>query len=426
MAHPTPDHLTALVNPDQITPFHQLSPQSQSQLILALRDPEVAQQVCQISPQTPQELVDVVDHCRQQGWQILPLGSGSKLSWGSPVQATDLVLISTQRLNRILDHAAADLTVTLEAGVTLSDLQAHLQQSQQFWPINPIYGAQATLGGIIAANTSGSWRHRYGGIRDLVLGITLVRADGQIAKAGGRVVKNVAGYDLMKLLTGSYGTLGILTQITLRLYPLPQQRRILLIQGPLSELEILLGKLFNSTLTPVSLDLLSTKLTRSLQASDSPSLLIRFHGLPESVTAQVSRLHDMISSPLQISTLDLPEAEIDHCLSAPLETPTAPLIKLGILPTQICSFLKQVESLDPQSNLQIHSSGVGRWRGSTAIDSQTLTQLRDDLKAQHGYLTLLETSQTWPGIPLPETAPIQKLLKQQFDPDQRLSPGRLP
>ena len=429
MAHPTPEHLTTLVNAAQIAPFHQLSSHCQSQLLLALRDAEVAQQVCQISPQTQQELAHVVDHCHQQGWQILPMGSGSKISWGFPLRATDLVLISTQRLDRILDHAAADLTVTLEAGVALPVLQAHLQQNQQFWPVNPIYGSQATLGGIIAANTSGSWRHRYGGIRDLILGITMVRADGQIAKAGGRVVKNVAGYDLMKLFTGSYGTLGILTQLTLRLYPLPQQRQIRLIQGPLAELEILRGQLFNSTLTPVSLDLLSTALTQSLQTSSShgPSLLIRFHGLPESVTAQVSRLQDMITSPcLQISTLDLPEAEIDRRLSTPLESPAGPLIKLGLLPTQICSLLKRIESLDPQGNLQIHSSGVGRWRGSTEIDPQSLIQLRADLQSQQGYLTLLETPPTWPGSSLPEISPIQKLLKQQFDPEHRLSPGRLP
>lgn len=430
-AHPIPT-LSAILPADQILSFEQLSSPLQARLLNTLVDPDPPPEIYQVSPHTPQQLADLVQCCGQQGWPLLTLGSGSKLDWGSPLQVTSgtpLVVIRTHHLSQILDHASADLTVTVGAGATLQALQDHLEGSQQFWPVNPLYGHQATLGGIIAANTSGAWRHRYGGIRDLVLGVTMVRADGQIVKAGGRVVKNVAGYDLMKLLTGSFGTLGILTQVTLRLYPQPQHRQILLIRGPLAELEQLRQPLFNSTLTPVALDLLSPGLADALHPDQGPGLLLRFHGLPESVTAQIAHLNTLVSSlSLQILSLSLTEAEIDRQMLTVLENSTGPLLKLGSPPTQITALLAQIQQLDPQAQVQITGSGVGYWRGSKDLDLTRLQDLQTTLDSAQGYLFLLESTQRPipPALQTP-SAPsfLQTRIKQTFDPEQRLSPGRL-
>ena len=169
-------------------------------------------------PETLEALATGVKLANEFDWKILICGNGSKLSWGGLVKEAQLV-ISTQRLNRIIDHAIGDLTVTVEAGMTISQLQQALSPSNQFLPLNPCYPQSATIGGIVATADTGSWRQGYGGVRDLLLGLSFVRADGVIAKAGGRVVKNVAGYDLMKLFCGSFGTLGIISQVTMRLYP---------------------------------------------------------------------------------------------------------------------------------------------------------------------------------------------------------------
>ena len=123
-------------------------------------------------------------------------------------------------LNQVVEHGEEDLVITVQAGMKIKDLNNFLASKGQFLPIDPFFEEEATVGGVVATANNLSWRQRYGGVRDLILGLSFVRADGEVVKAGGKVVKNVAGYDLMKLFTGSYGSLGIITQVTFRLYPL--------------------------------------------------------------------------------------------------------------------------------------------------------------------------------------------------------------
>lgn len=146
-------------------------------------------------------------------------GSGTK-SYIGDTAATDIEL-STERLAGVVDHVPADLTVTVGAGTRVADLAATLGRAGQFLPIDPPHGSDATIGGVIAANSNGFWRTRYGGVRDLLIGTRTALADGTVARAGGRVVKNVAGYDLDKLLVGSFGTLGVIVEATLKVLPVP-------------------------------------------------------------------------------------------------------------------------------------------------------------------------------------------------------------
>lgn len=146
-------------------------------------------------------------------------GSGTK-SYVGDIEPTDIEL-DTSAMRGVIDHVPADLTVTVRAGTRLADLAAALAGAGQFLPLDPPHAAEATIGGVIAANSNGFWRTRYGGVRDLLIGTETALADGTVARAGGRVVKNVAGYDLDKLLVGSLGTLGVITQATLKVLPLP-------------------------------------------------------------------------------------------------------------------------------------------------------------------------------------------------------------
>ena len=149
---------------------------------------------------------------------VRPRGGGTKLGWSPRGDAWDL---DTRGLNRILEHNEGDFTAILEAGVPLVEAQAAFGAAGQMLALDPPLGTGATIGGVMATNDSGPLRHRYGGVRDLVVGVTVVLSDGAIAKSGGKVIKNVAGYDLAKLFAGSFGTLGLIARVALRLHPSP-------------------------------------------------------------------------------------------------------------------------------------------------------------------------------------------------------------
>jgi glycolate oxidase FAD binding subunit len=148
------------------------------------------------------------------------VGGGTELELGAAPERLDLV-VATAGLDRLVEHAPADQIVQVEAGMTLATLQAHLGQHRQRLALDPPWPARATIGGLIATNASGPLRTRYGSIRDLIIGISVLRVDGTPAKGGGKVVKNVAGFDLPKLMVGSLGTLAMITSATFRLHPLP-------------------------------------------------------------------------------------------------------------------------------------------------------------------------------------------------------------
>jgi glycolate oxidase FAD binding subunit len=170
-----------------------------------------------VEPTTLEEAGEVLRAANEQGKRVVCRGGGSKLGWGNPPSAVDLV-VSTARLDRVLEHAEGDLIVRVEAGVRLDALQEVLAKAEQSLALDPPEPG-ATLGGIVAAGASGPLRHRYGTARDLLIGITVVLADGTVARSGGKVVKNVAGYDLGKLFAGSLGTLGLIAEVTFRLHP---------------------------------------------------------------------------------------------------------------------------------------------------------------------------------------------------------------
>ncbi|NJK72138.1 MAG: FAD-binding oxidoreductase [Synechococcaceae cyanobacterium SM2_3_60] len=206
--------------------------------------------VPQVSPSSTEQAAALLQQADRDRWRLLIIGHGSKVQIPY-AESVDLV-VSTQKLTQIIDHAAGDLTVTAEAGLTFAALQAHLAPAHQMLALDPAFPNQATLGGIVATASTGARRLRYGGVRDMLLGFTLVRADGQIAHAGGRVVKNVAGYDLMKLLCGAWGSLGLITEMTWRLYPIPAASASLCLPGNAEQLAQVWTEL--RTLAPVAAD----------------------------------------------------------------------------------------------------------------------------------------------------------------------------
>ena len=181
---------------------------------------EAVQPTGVIAPGTAQEVAQVLRYCNSAGLTIIPRGGGTQLGLGNRPSRADFIL-SLERLNRVIEHAWGDMTVTVEAGCTIDKLQGVLREHGQQLAADPMQPERATVGGVLATAESGTLRIRYGAIRDLVLGVEMALPDGSVIKAGGKVVKNVAGYDLTKLAIGSLGTLGVITRAVFRLHPVP-------------------------------------------------------------------------------------------------------------------------------------------------------------------------------------------------------------
>jgi glycolate oxidase FAD binding subunit len=388
---------------------------------------------CIVYPRTQQQLAAVIAKAHSHNWRVLPCGSGSKLSWGGLVKGVDVV-VSTERINQLIEHAVGDLTVTVEAGMKFSDLQALLAKSRQFLALDPAAPESATIGGIVATGDTGSLRQRYGSVRDQLLGVTFVRADGEIAKAGGRVVKNVAGYDLMKLLTGSYGTLGFISQLTFRLYPLAEASGTVVLTGSAEAVSQAADILRGSALTPVQADLLSTKLVSSLGLGKGLGLIARFQSISESVKEQSNRVLE-VGQTLGLDGAifaDVDEASLWQRLQERIHfsaTESVITCKIGVLPTAAVEILTQVEF-----GLIHISSGLGLLQ---LEDKNQVLKIRDELhsvgsnrtQAYSGFLTILsapmavkEQIDVWGYTG--NALPLMRSIKEQFDSKNILSPGR--
>ncbi|MBD0333903.1 MAG: FAD-binding oxidoreductase [Cyanobacteria bacterium Co-bin13] len=421
--------LTALGT--DVTPWDAVAPEQKASIQAAL-GPQPPPQAL-VCPTTQTQLAEVMACAYQNRWRVLPCGSGSKLDWGGLAEGLDLV-VSTRRLNRIIDHAVGDLTVTAEAGLTLADLQQALTAANQMLPLDPAYPQQATLGGLIATGDAGSLRQRYGGIRDMLIGLSLVRYDGQIAKAGGRVVKNVAGYDLMKLMTGSYGTLGLLSQVTFRTYPLQEASQTVVFSGSATAIGQLSQTLRLSALTPVALDVLSPALMAAL-GQQAFGLAARFQSISAGVEEQVQRLLALGQAQNLSGQVLTGEADAQFWQQSGAQVfaqDQSPVViaKVGILPEAAISLLEQLQN-ETTGMGRIHaSSGVGQIRlEGAAAGPQQVLKLRSHCETAAGYLTVLsaplalkQTVEVWgySGNALD----LMRRLKQQFDPERLLSPGR--
>ena len=387
-----------------------------------------------VFPPTVEAMAEIVKYAHQEKYRLIPCGNGSKLDWGGLSKDIQLI-VSTQKCARLIEHAVGDLTVTVEAGIKLADLQAQLQKTLQFLPIDPAFGEQATIGGILATADTGSWRARYGGIRDMVLGISFIRGDGTIAKAGGRVVKNVAGYDLMKLFTGSYGTLGIIAQVTLRTYPLPEASKTVALIGDYDAIAQAMKTLRNSGLTPTAADLVSTSAIDKLGIGKNTALVIRFQTISQSIAQQISQLESIARQlNLQVSYYqDQDETNLWQKLTQIVRVPhseIAIISKIGILPNAAVELLQKLDNLtDSQSLVMIHAGGgIGHLQLNNE-DTKVIEQARSICNNHSGFLTLLTAPQSvkqeidiwgYSG----NAAQMMQAIKQQFDRYNIFSPGR--
>ncbi|HEY4355178.1 MAG TPA: FAD-binding oxidoreductase [Acidobacteriaceae bacterium] len=328
----------------------------------------------------------------------------------------DVLVLRMERLNALKEHVWQDMTCTVDAGMPWNSMQAQLKQHGQFVALDPLRPDTATVGGVLATNDSGALRVKYGALRDLVIGVTLVLTDGTIAKSGGKVVKNVAGYDLNKLLIGSFGSLAVIAEVTFRLHSLPRSVETVSIvsANPTS-----LGKL----LLEVSGSQLSLQSMQLRAVSTGFSLDICLSTLPEVLQLQKAELARMAAA----HGLSAQEAAHDVWSAREAQFTTAGetgvAVKAAMLPSAIARFADFVRSLGGSSVTQ---AGGLMTAGFSRITPEAIANFRDELESAGGSLTILQQSSR-AAEPMRGTSsrllPVMQRIKRQFDPNNILDPA---
>jgi len=372
-------------------------------------------------PGTAQEAADVLRLAQQHGLAVAPRGGGTKMGRGNIPRRVDLIL-STARLNRVLEHAAGDLVVRVEAGARLREVQQVLIQDGQWLALDPLQDG-ATIGGIIAANDSGPHRLRYGTVRDLLIGITYLLPDGTVARAGGKVVKNVAGYDLCKLFTGSFGTLGLMVEAIFRLHPLPAATGTVLWRG--ADIAAALAAVLGSPLVPATMEY--------WRHDEEYELAVRFEGIEPGVVAQVEAMTDLFpAAETQVLT---DGAERDFCESRRVEARSgSPRDVELVVSHHVTALSATVELLRESGGTQIRGhagSGITYVTLGANIPNResVIRAAREQVMVGGGSVVIrqapIEVKQeveVWGADA--GALPLMRRVKERFDPDGMMNPGR--
>ncbi len=377
-----------------------------------------------VEPGNDAELSDVLCVANSQRLAVVPRGNSTKAGWTNPPERADIIL-STLRLNRVLEHAWADLTVTVEAGCTVTELQKCLAQHGQRLAIDPLWPDTTTVGGLISSNDSGSYRLRFGSVRDLIIGITLALPDGTLARSGGKVVKNVAGYDLPKLVTGAMGTLGVITRAVFRLHPLPQNRVTLTVAcSHMEEAQRILLGIQDSKLAHVAMQV------RYGSLSESADIDILLEGTAAGIQAQLSLLNGLASP----ATFENGSEQVWQARQQLWAEPDAAIAKLSVLPADISASLQVLRQLCDSNSSQwaavIQATGLGAMRissGSPESVQKILSILRRSIEGDGGSLTLLRSMAQMPHFDawgsVGDSLALMRAVKERFDPNRTLNPG---
>lgn len=397
-----------------------------------------------IFPETIAHVATVVRTAHERQLAVAPLGCGAFLHVGGVPRRYTLAL-PLSRLNKLVDYQPTDMTVTVEAGMSLAQLQQILGEHGQWLPLDPPLPERATVGGIIAANLSGPVRLSQGTIRDFLIGLKVVQSDGTVVKGGGRVVKNVAGYDLPRLYCGSFGTLGVIVEATFKVRPRPETQTLLSLSfaSPEEAMEFVL-RVLACELQPFFLELTNCDFLGERASGDGPyRLFLSFAGIAEEVAYQRDRLRALVESPNAV--LEEWIGENAQALGRllrdfPLGGEAALRCKVSLLPTHVARFCRDLEE---EAALRGLSAQLCAHAGNGIIATRFLSAhggpaekvlslvdwLRITAKKLNGYVIvetidpkLKERVDVWGHIG--SAFPLMKKLKETLDPHGILNPGR--
>jgi glycolate dehydrogenase FAD-binding subunit len=431
---PLLDKLRAIVGADHVLSGVELSP-----YVIDGRTPEAA-----VFPGTIEDVAAVVSCAAEAAMPLFPWGGGTAASLGVPPARAGIVL-GLSRMRAIIEHEPGDLTVTAQAGAVMRDLQVALGTRGQWLSLDPPDDDRATLGGVLAANASGPRRHLYGTARDLLIGVTVVTADGSIVRGGGRVVKNVAGYDLPKLFIGSFGTLGVVVEATLKLRPRPDDERLVAVPfDRLKDAGAAVRAILASDLIPNAIELTDAHAARMLGIEAAPAaLVVGFDGLAEQVDWQIGELASVVRPCGGRPLVTLPVTAwtlLARGASDAFETPAA-VMTLSVLPSVVVDTMEQGASSARQRGLTsawCAHAGVGLVTGALraegdrqdpAILAAVLAEWRAAARAGGGHASI-----RWAPLAVKAALPvwddagpaarIMQRIKGELDPHNVLNPGR--
>ncbi len=396
------------------------------------------------TPSDQDQLSALLRYATANRLAVLPRGGGTKMRLGNLPERAD-ILLSLERLHEVVEYEPQDLTVTVQAGMPLTDLQRHLARAHQYLPLNPPGGG--TIGGVLATNANGVWRLGHGSIRDAVIGTKAVLGDGTVARAGGKVVKNVAGYDLNKLYVGSLGTLAVLLEVTFKLAPLPAAETTVVagFRAPDQALGVV-HRLVRSPLMPravVLLDRATAQAHVPIAQPEAFPLLVNYAGFPPVLERQAGETQQYCREAQAETVTVLNADEARGLWDAVTEFPAAGpdvVAKLSVLPARVGDVFQALReaqgSLDGASGIVAQAqpaSGIVYLRIPQVLDTaatiRALAGLREACARLEGSLVLWSagpelkrTFDPWgpPGYPLD----LMRKLKDEFDPQHVLNPGR--
>ncbi len=410
------------------------------------RRPEVV-----VFPGTAEEVSALLAVCHEAGAAVTPWGGGTGMGLGRTPDRLDVV-VCTRRLNQVLDHEPGDMTSTAQAGIALQDYQTLLGKSGQFLALDPPHADRATLGGILASNASGPSRLRYGTMRDQVIGLRVVAADGTVTRAGAKVVKNVTGYDLNKLYVGSLGTLGVIVEASFRLYPLPPHEVTWLGRFPgTASACAVVACILDSSLVPVALELLNVPaaihVTRHAGPLIEPGswLAITLASLPEAIQTQLGQIRDIAGQAGSVEGRLLEGEAHERFWQGVRDIEpegAGTTLKASVLPAVVAPACELAERWCAEMGLALRivaEAGTGVIRfflgapSGGEPDGARLAALVETLRTfaggARGSLVVLHAP---PGVkaaldvwgPVGEALALMRELKRSFDPRGILNPGR--
>ncbi len=379
------------------------------------------------APADAKQIAEVLRFAGANGLGVTPAGSGSKLGWGNPVAAD--IELNLQRLHALHEHAWQDMTCTVEAGCCWESMQSELKRHGQMVALDPLWPDRATVGGIVACNDSGALRLKFGGLRDLIIGMTIVLADGTIAKSGGKVVKNVAGYDLHKLMTGSFGTLGVIAEVNFRLHPVEEHVRTWTVTAP--GVKLADGAFFAAPLAAL-MDSQMTPSRVQIRASKAGCVLdLSIAAVPACMDEFEARIQD-IFRPAEVSAS---EAGVWRARQQLFDNSEATVLKVSLPTSEICSVISELRQFAVREGLDVEAVAQATGLMTVAVQAapdavvRFVERLRARVAAFGGSAVALQVPDAVRGSvdvwgPGSGALPLMRAIKHRFDPGRTLNLGR--